>query len=155
PRPRAGLPRGGVGVMRGRILAQLVLAALAAGCGSMTAQEYLSGDGRYRAEFVGTPKIQEKHIPVKGMVIIAHFAISEEWSGTGRMVMYADYPGALIQLGNKEAALDGACQGMLTEAHLTQLGRTTISMNGHPGREVSFESQSGWTGPKLRGRARL
>src|SRR5262249_33142421 len=37
--------------MRGRIVAQLVLAALATGCGGATLQEFTAPDGRYRVTF--------------------------------------------------------------------------------------------------------
>jgi hypothetical protein len=141
--------------MRGRIAAQLVLAVLASGCGGLTVQEYTSTEGRYRVQFAGTPKHQEKIVPTPVGPVTAKFAIGEEWSGTGRSVMYVDYPPNLFGPGSVNAGLEGACQGMIAEGQLTALSKKTISLNGHPGREVSFDSQPGRPGPKLHGRARL
>ena len=71
------------------------------------------------------------------------------------MVMYADYPPHLIHAGNRDGGLDGACQGMVSEAQLVTLSKVPITLNGHPGREVTFDSQPGRPGGKVVGRARL
>jgi hypothetical protein len=141
--------------MRGRIVAQLVLAVLAAGCGGLTVQEYTSTEGRYRVQFAGQPKHQEKIVPTPVGPVTAKFAISDERSGTGRVVMYVDYPPNLFGPGSVNAGLEGACQGMIAEGQLTALSKKTVSLNGYPGREVSFDSQPGRPGPKMQGRARL
>ncbi len=141
--------------MRGRIVAQLLLSILLAGCGSMTVQEYTSQDGRYRVQFTGKPTIQEKTVQTPVGPVITRIAISEDWSRTARMVMYADYPPHLIHAGNRDGGLDGACQGMVSEAQLVTLSKVPITLNGHPGREVTFDSQPGRPGGKVVGRARL
>ena len=46
--------------MRGRIVAQLLLSILVAGCGSMTVQEYTSQEGRYRVQFPGKPRSRRR-----------------------------------------------------------------------------------------------
>src|SRR5262249_18434257 len=114
-----------------------------------------SPEGRYRVLFSGTPKVQEKTVLTPLGPITAKIAITEDWSRTARMVMYADYPAQLVQFGNRDAMLDGACQGMVTEARLNALSQVTIALHGHPGREVNFESQPGRPGPKIAGRARI
>jgi hypothetical protein len=141
--------------MRGWIAVPLLIAAMAAGCGGLITQEYTSTDGRYRAAFSGEPKIQEKPVPIPGGMVVAQLAICEDRLGTARVVLYADYPPDLIQRGNTDAGLEGACQGMAREGRLTLLSEKTIAMNGHPGREVNFESQPGSPGAKFTGRARL
>ena len=141
--------------MRGRIVAQLVLAFVAAGCGSTASREYTSPEGRYRVQFPGKPKITEQTVPTPVGPIITKVASTKDWSRTERMVMYADFPGGLIHTGNKDRMLDGACQGMATEANLVILSKTPIAMNGHPGREVSFETQEGHRAGKMTGRARI
>jgi hypothetical protein len=141
--------------MRGRVVAQILLTLLAAGCGSSTPQEYASPEGKYRVLFSGSPKLQDKTVPTALGPITARIAITEDWSRTARMVMYADYPAHLVQIDNRDAMLEAACQGMANESKLTALSKVTIALNGHPGREVSFESQPGRPGPKIAGRARI
>ncbi len=75
--------------------------------------------------------------------------------GTERMVMYADFPFGLIHTANKDRMLDGACQGLATESNLVILSKTPIAMNGHPGREMNFETQEGHQAGKMTGRARI
>ncbi len=141
--------------MRGRIVVQVLLAILAAGCGRNTALDYTSPEGRYRVQFTGKPKLQEQTVPTVLGPITAKIASTEDWSGTLRRVMYADYPPHPIQFGNKDAILDNSCQGMATEAQLVILNKLTISINGYPGRDVSFESQPVRSGAKIMGRARV
>ncbi len=141
--------------MRGRILAQLLLAIVAAGCGGTTSQEYLSPEGRYRVQFPGKPKITDQTVPTHVGPIINKVAATKDWSQTERTVAYADFPGGLIHLGNKDRMLDGACQGLATESNLIIQGKMPIMKNGHPGREVSFETQEGHPAGKLTGRARI
>lgn len=138
--------------MRGRIVVQVLLAILAAGCGRNTALDYTSPEGRYRVQFTGKPKLQEQTVPTVLGPITAKIASTEDWSGTLRRVMYADYPPHPIQFGNKDAILDNSCQGMATEAQLVILNKLTISINGYPGRDVSFESQPVRSGAKIMGR---
>jgi hypothetical protein len=141
--------------MRRRIVAQLVLAILAAGCGRQAPVDYTSPDGRYRVQFTGKPKLQEQTVPTVLGPITAKIASTEDWSGTLRRVMYADYPAHPIRFGNKDAILDGACQGMATEGQLLISNKLTIAINGHPGRDVRFESQPVRSGAKISGRARV
>ena len=119
--------------MRGRIVAQLLLAIVAAGCGGTTSQEYMSPEGRYRVQFPGKPKITDQTVPTPVGPIINKVAATKDWSRTERTVMYADFPGGLIHLGNKDRMLDGACQGLATESNLVILSKMPIAMNGHPG----------------------
>ena len=141
--------------MRGRIVAQLMLAVGVAGCGGLLSPTYTSTEGRYRVQFAGTPKLMDKMVPTPVGPVTARFAISEERSGTARMVMYVDYPPNLFRADNVEQALDSGCQGMLEQSQSVAQSTRHIAMNGHPGREVDFESRPDRPGGKLTGRARL
>lgn len=134
--------------MRGRIAAQLLLVALMAGCDSLTTQEYTSPDGRYRARFPGTPKIQHQMVPTPAGPVTAAMAISEEGSRSLRMVMYADYPATLVNDGNKGAILDGFCGGWSQKIKATVRSQAPTAIAGHPGRELRFEM------PDVKGRGR-
>lgn len=141
--------------MRARCLALFSLAIATAGCGAPVSQEYASPEGRYRVHFPGKPSLTEQTVPTDMGPIINKVATSKDWSGTERMVMYADFPGGLVHLGNRDRILDSACQELATEANLVILSKSPIEMNGHPGREVSFETQEGDKAGKLSGRARI
>ncbi len=141
--------------MRARIAVQFLLAIVAAGCSGAANQEYTSLEGRYRVQFPGKPKLTDQTVPTALGPIVAKIASTEDWSRTARLILYADYPAALIHPGNRDPMLDGACQGMATEAKLVILAKVPMSLNSHPGREVSFEAQPGHPAGKLTGRARI
>jgi hypothetical protein len=141
--------------MRRRIVAQILLAVLAAGCDRRAVLDYASPEGRYRVQFTGKPKLQEEPVGTVLGPVTAKIAWTEDWAGTVRRVMYADYPPGLIRLGNRDERLDIACQGMAADFRLAIVQKQTISINGHPGRDVSLESQSARAGAKIIGRARL
>ena len=142
--------------MRIVIAVQLLLAIVVSGCGSAVNQEYTSNEGRFRVLFPGKPKLSEQP-PVITPVgpIIEKNTISEDWSRVVRFVSYADYPGGIINPGMYELLLDESCKGWANEKHLTILNQQPISLNGHPGREVNFESGAGSTTGKFSGRARF
>jgi hypothetical protein len=142
--------------MRGRMLLLSLLTTAIAGCGGTVSREYTSPEGRFRVHFPGKPKLTEQP-PIMSPVgpIVEKTASTEDWSRTARLVSYADYPGGLIHLGNRDSLLDVACQGWATEKQLVILSKMSIWLNGHPGREMNFE-----TGPsnplgKITGRARF
>ncbi len=141
--------------MRGRNLAQLLLAIVATGCGGTTSQEYMSPEGRYRVQFPGKPKVADRTEQTPLGPIINKVATTKDWSQTERTVAYADFPGGLIHLGNKDRMLDGACQGFATGSNLVIQSKMPIAKNGHPGREVAFETQEGHPAGKLTGRTRI
>ena len=141
--------------MRGGIVAVVLLLVVVSGCGGAVNQEYTSPEGRFRAHFPGKPKLSEQTVPTPVGPIVLKIASTADWSRTERLVSYADYPVGLIHLGNKDPMLDDACQGMATEARLVILSKMPITIDGHPGREVSFESQPGHPAGKISGRARV
>ena len=141
--------------MRGRIVAQALLTIALAGCGGAVNQEYSSPEGRFRVQFPGKPKLKEQTVPTQVGPIVLKIASTADWSRTERFVSYADYPVGLIHSGNRDPMLDGACQGMATEARLVILSKMAITINGHPGREVSFEAQPGHPAGTISGRAHL
>jgi hypothetical protein len=142
--------------MRGRIAAHLLLAIVTTGCGGAVNREYMSPEGRYRIQFPGKPRLSEQP-PVMTPVgpVVEKNATTEDWSHTLRFVSYADYPGGLIHAGNKDSLLDDACQGWAADKQLTILSKGSISVNGHPGREVNFEARPGSPAGKISGRARF
>jgi hypothetical protein len=126
--------------MRGRIVTCLMAALVSAGCGGMSAREYKSVEGRYRVMMPGTPKVEVKTIPTAVGPVVARIAVTEDWSRNARMVMYADYPPAMVHPGNQNAILDNFCQGWAPGAQMSILSKGPTSTSGHPGREMSFES---------------
>ncbi|MHB1555938.1 MAG: hypothetical protein ACYC61_00525 [Isosphaeraceae bacterium] len=143
--------------MIGRIAAGLVIAAAVAatGCGGMGSHEYKSLDGRYRVTLSGTPKFQEQTVPTAVGPVVEKIAGTEDWSGTARVVLYADFPGALVHLGNRDAILDGACQGWATTAQMSIQSKMPFSISGHSGRDLTFESLPSAKVSNLTGRTRV
>ncbi len=143
--------------MTGRIAACLIIAVAVtvSGCGGMGSQEYRSLDGRYRVTLSGTPKLQEQTVPTAVGPVVEKIAGTEDWSGTARVVLYADFPAALVHLGNRDAILEGACHGWATTAQMSIQSKTTFSISGHSGRDLTFESLPGAKIGNATGRTRV
>lgn len=143
--------------MIGRIAGCFVIAfaVTMAGCGGMGTQEYKSLDGRYRVMLSGSPKIQEQTIATAVGPVVQKIAVTEDWSGTARVVLYADFPAALVHLGNRDAILEGACQGWATTAQMLIQSKTPFSISGHSGRDITFESLPGSKIGNATGRTRV
>jgi hypothetical protein len=73
---------------------------------------------------------------------------------TTRAVLYNDYPMQIAQFGDPDAMLDGAVRGM-TSTNWSVQSQTAIKLDGHPGREVSFEVNSPTAPEKGTGKARM
>jgi hypothetical protein len=141
--------------MRGRIVAQLVLAVAAAGCGGATLQEYSSPEGRFRVQFPGKAGLKEEVIPTPTGPIISKIAAMKDWSRIERAVISIDFPGRFLNRALMERKLDSVCQSWADDNNMNISGKSPIQLNGHPGRELVFESRPGHEAGKLTGRARF
>ncbi len=121
----------------------------------MTSREYKSVEGKYRVMMSGTPKVEVRTIPTAVGPVVTKITGAEDWSGTARMVMYADYPPALVHAGNQNVILDNFCQGWAPGAQMSILSKAPVSISGHPGREMNFESIPNSKFGKLSGRTRV
>ena len=141
--------------MRGRIVAQLVLAVVAAGCGGASLQEYTSPEGRFRVTFPGKAGVKEEMIPTPMGPIISKIAATKDRSRIERAVVAIDFPGRLANRAVMEGKLDSVCQSWADDNNMILSSQGPILLNGHPGRELAFESRPGHEAGKLTGRARF
>ena len=95
---------------------------------------YSSKAGNFRVEFPGRPKTANQNLPGPGGGKVAtHSATAKGKDGSMYGVNYAEYPGAT------EAMLDAAVDAMIKSARMRPTAREAIVLDGHPGRDVTFE----------------
>jgi regulation of enolase protein 1 (concanavalin A-like superfamily) len=81
--------------------------------------------------------------------------LSEDRDRTVFGVTYADLPENLIQDGNRDAALDGSCSGMIAASGATLLEKRNVSFGEYPGREIRFDVHPAGMSEKGIGVARI
>lgn len=140
--------------MRGRIVAQFVLAVLVAGCGGATLQEYTSPDGRYQVVFPGKPQVTEETPATPAGPMPTRTVALKDGARIERVVVTIDFPGRFNNRAAMEKKLDSVCEAWLSENESVLTSKSPTQVNGHPARELNFETVQGGPSGKRKGRAR-
>lgn len=120
--------------------ALLALATLAAVATPVAAEvrwkEFSSGDGRFRAQFPGTPKAQTQSLSTELGTVEQKF-VSVEFEGVAfYAVAYVDYPKDTVSRAAPDTVLDGARDGAVKNVKGRITSESRIGMHGFPGREI-------------------
>lgn len=136
----------------GVTLAFLALAGCGAGAPSMSM--FTSTAGNYRILMPGTPKETQKDLPIPGGSIPLHSVIGFQSRGCECGVAWAETPPGALVSQDTNKLLDMCIQGAVSKMGASELSRSPISLDGHPGRECRFEIPANGNRPKLLGRER-
>jgi MYXO-CTERM domain-containing protein len=123
-----------------------VIVWLASALGSARAdatwKRFESADGRFRADFPGSPEATHEpvDVPNLGRLVMHQFTV-EVTAELVYGVMYDDLPS---EPPNPQAVLDGARDGMLRQTAATLISETSIAIDGYPGREVRSRLRGGF-----------
>lgn len=121
------------------------------GCDSSPWKDFHSKAGGFSVSMPGTPVEKRQAYHTQAGPIEAHFFTVETDRGSlVYMVVYGDYPEALMAANDKEMLLDAARDGAVGNIRGTLLGDRSISMEGHPGRELQVLSSDGRLALKMR-----
>ncbi len=110
------------------------------GCGSKPSL-YTSAAGKYSVMLPGRPTEKDENVATPIGPITAHTAIAEDGRRVGYGVVFADYPPNLVQSGNVDAILEGACNGKVAAISGQITDKRTIAVDGHPGRRIRFNAR--------------
>lgn len=137
-------------------LALLLVSLALAACGEKEWQRFSSPQGDFAVLFPGEPRQEKRTAQSRGLsleVYIVGFEDSASYYG----VVCTEYPDdqALPTKAAAEktikAVLEGTVKGMQAEI----LSRKAVSLEGHPGREVTFRIPEGKRMPQGTGRIRV
>lgn len=156
--PRAGLsPAQGVLLVAGGILALLAVLVgavtfLGTSSGSKppAAVPVESPEGRFRAEFPGTPKVREVTVesPLGPLEVTYHESLGRDFSFS---IGYVDYP-APVRPEDAAAVLDATANGAAGEIDGTVTSKTPATVLGSPALDYAFTGEN--EGQDVEGRAR-
>jgi hypothetical protein len=107
--------------------------------------------GRYSILFPTAPKLSTLPLPTEEGNIDMHLAgagSSDIYFG----VMHNDFPEKVVAQGDTETMLDGARDNMIATHNGTLLKEVRITLDGHPGRELSIEAVAEGTEATIRSR---
>lgn len=109
-----------------------------------------SPEGRFRAEFPGTPKVRDLTVqsPLGPLKITYHESLGSDYSFS---VGYVDYPPA-VQAADAAGVLDATANGAAAEIGGTVTVKTPTTVLGSPAIDYSFTGKS--KGQSVEGRAR-
>jgi hypothetical protein len=126
-----------------RVLVLLLTAMCLVGCQQTVWTEYTSLEGGFLVSFPGAPTELARTLSTEGAGDIeAHICIvKHEHSAYG--IMYADYPESYIEQLETEHLFDIGLEGAVAGSNATLLSESTISLDGHPGREVKAKLSEG------------
>ncbi|MCU0554226.1 MAG: hypothetical protein MUF17_05585 [Syntrophales bacterium] len=115
-----------------------------AGCESSPWKDFHSKEGGFSVSMPGTPVEKRQAYHTQAGPVEAHFFTVEADRGSlVYMVVYGDYPEALMAADDREMLLDAARDGAVGNIQGTLLGERSVSMGGHPGRELQVLSSDG------------
>ncbi len=127
-----------------------ILLALA-GCESSPWKDFHSKEGGFSVTMPGTPVEKRQAFHTQAGPVEAHFFTVEADRGSlVYMVVYGDYPEALMAAGDKEMLLDAARNGAVGNIQGTLVSERTVSLGGHPGRELQVLSADGRLALRMR-----
>jgi hypothetical protein len=138
--------------MTGKVIPLLLGIVLAlAGCESSPWKDFHSKEGGFSVSMPGTPVEKRQAFHTQAGPVDAHFFTVEADRGSlVYMVVYGDYPEALMAAGDKEMLLDAARSGAVGNIQGTLLSERTVSLGGHPGRELQVLSADGRLALRMR-----
>lgn len=101
--------------------------------------KFTSKAGKFSVSLPGKPMEQTKKVPAGGMDIDMFMFIVAPSDDRVYLVTYSDYDKALVTDDNKDAILDGAAKGSITNLKGKTLKNEEITIGKHPGRELLVE----------------
>ena len=127
-----------------------ILLALA-GCESSPWKDFHSKEGGFSVSMPGTPVEKRQAYHTQAGPVEAHFFTVEADRGSlVYMVVYGDYPEALMAANDREMLLDAARDGAVGNIQGTLVSERTVSLGGHPGRELQVLSADGKLALRMR-----
>ena len=119
------------------LVAAFSLLTLCTGCLAEPEWEtFSSEEGRFEVEMRGTPEYEARQVPAGGESLTMHNYFLETKNGHQVFfVMYVDYP-SIILLPGPDAVLDGACDGALQNAGMSQSSVRELEVEAGAGREI-------------------
>ncbi len=122
----------------------LVALLLFAGCEATPWKEFESKEGGFSVMMPGPPAEKRQTFNTQlGSVDARFFTVEAERGSSVYMVVYGDYPEALMATEDKGLLLDAARDGAVGNIQGTLLSEREISIGGHPGRELQVQSSDG------------
>ncbi|OPY04503.1 MAG: hypothetical protein A4E67_02350 [Syntrophaceae bacterium PtaB.Bin038] len=129
----------------------VALAAALTGCETSPWKDFHSMEGGFSVSMPGTPVERRQAYQTQAGPVEAHFFTVEADRGSlVYMVVYGDYPEALMATGDREMLLDAARDGAVGNIQGTLLSERAVSIGGHPGRELQVLSSDGRLALKMR-----
>lgn len=123
--------------MRSAMRLAWMSALVLAGCGGGGAGPYTSQEGNFRVDLSGTPKTTSRTDKTPAGPLTTHTTLLEDRDKFSRSVTYSEFPTGLLQGKDANTLLDAGMRGM-GQAWLLG-GQVPVAIDGHPGREASFE----------------
>lgn len=103
-------------------------------------KEYAPAGTGFKALMPGTPKVEKQEQPTDVGPIMMHIHMVEKDSAAF-LVMYSDFPEAMIKAVEPDVLLDGGVEGAAQGGKL--LSQKKIELDGHKGREFVAEKTEG------------
>jgi len=116
-------------------------------------QTLKSQDGNFRVTMPGKAKTFTRTINTGvGQIKLHFFFVPTHQGKTAYMVIYNDYPAEFAKQADGKQVVNGAVNGAVRKRKGKVLKKKDISLDGHPGRWVVFESEE--DGRTMRGHIR-
>jgi hypothetical protein len=103
-------------------------------------KQFSSKEGRFSVQLPGDPKQGKQSIDTQAGKIDMHLFTYEVSKEVAYIVIFNDYPAAIVEKANKNKMLDGARDGAVKKVKGTLRGEKKLTMNGSPGREVVVDT---------------
>jgi hypothetical protein len=122
----------------------LVVLLMFAGCEVTTWKEFESKEGGFSVQMPGPPAEKRQTFNTQvGSVDARFFTVEADRGSSVFMVVYGDYPEALMATEDRNILLDAARDGAVGNIQGTLLSERAISIGDHPGRELQVQSSDG------------
>ena len=125
-------------------VASLTAVACSSDSRSTTPTPFTAEDGRFSAEFPGTPKRDQQQVSAAGLDLVV-VLYATETDDESVMVGYTDYPVGMTS----EGVLDAAAQGSAQNVKGTITGKTDVTFLGHPAKDVTVTTDDALINERL------